>query len=180
VFGNLGFPQNSFFVWVLFNNKLLTRDNLEKRRKVEDLICLFCKEKETISHLFFDCVAARQACMLLSEVVDFDMGLDYETMSKCWLCNTKFGVANVLSSAVCLGIWKLRNSLCFQNIPWKSMKQLWSVVIPMLRCWRIIMPLKISVGFDAVIDLLEKLNSRPMLLEQAQAGAPALDTAVST
>jgi hypothetical protein len=121
---------------VLFNNKLLTRDNLEKRRKVEDLICLFCKEKEAISHLFFDCVAARQACLLLSEVVDFDMGLDYETMSKCWLCNTKFGVANVLSSAVCLGIWKLRNSLCFQNIPWKSMKQLSSVVIPMLRCWR--------------------------------------------
>jgi hypothetical protein len=77
------------------------------------MTCLFCKEKESISHLFFDCVVARQAWLLLSEVVDFFMGLDYGTMAKCSLCNTKFGVANVLSSVVCWGIWKLRNSLCF-------------------------------------------------------------------
>jgi hypothetical protein len=42
------------------------------------------------------------------------------------------------------------------------------------------MPQKMSSSFDTAIDLLEKLNFRPMQLEQAQAGAPAPDTAVSS
>jgi hypothetical protein len=69
---------------------------------------------------------------MLSKVAGFNMGIDFELMAKCWLCNTKYGVANVLSSVVCWGIWKLRNSLCFQDVRWRSMKQLWSMVIPML------------------------------------------------
>jgi len=44
------------FGWLL---RALTRDNLAKRRKVEDENCLFCLEKETIQHVFFDCVVAR-------------------------------------------------------------------------------------------------------------------------
>jgi hypothetical protein len=34
-------PRIYFFLWLLPNNKLLTRDNLEKRIKVEDTACLF-------------------------------------------------------------------------------------------------------------------------------------------
>jgi hypothetical protein len=49
-----------FFLWLVSNNKLLTRDNLDKMRKVEDLTCLFCKEKEHVHHLLFECVVARR------------------------------------------------------------------------------------------------------------------------
>jgi hypothetical protein len=42
-------------------NKLLTWDNLEKRRKLDDSSCLFCGEMESIAHLFFECVVARKA-----------------------------------------------------------------------------------------------------------------------
>ena len=48
------------FMWLLTNNKVLTRDNLAKRRKVEDTSCLFCSEKESVLHLVFDCVVAKQ------------------------------------------------------------------------------------------------------------------------
>jgi hypothetical protein len=41
------------FLWLLSNNKVLTRDNLAKRRHVEDMTCLFCSEPETVSHLLF-------------------------------------------------------------------------------------------------------------------------------
>jgi hypothetical protein len=34
-------PRFHFFLWQLMNNKCLTRDNLAKRRKVEDPSCLF-------------------------------------------------------------------------------------------------------------------------------------------
>jgi hypothetical protein len=54
-------PRIHFFLWLLSNDKLLTRNNLEKSRKVEDLTCLFCSENESIAHLFFDCAVAKQA-----------------------------------------------------------------------------------------------------------------------
>jgi hypothetical protein len=47
------------FLWLLCNNKVLTRDNLAKRRKVDNMNCLFCNEQETVSHLIFDCCVAK-------------------------------------------------------------------------------------------------------------------------
>jgi hypothetical protein len=37
---------------------------LEKRR-VDDPACLFCKELETVNHLFFECVVAIFECVLV-------------------------------------------------------------------------------------------------------------------
>jgi hypothetical protein len=48
-------PRVHFFFWLLYKNKLLTRDNLEKRNRVYDKTCLFCNEMETVRHLFYDC-----------------------------------------------------------------------------------------------------------------------------
>lgn len=46
-------PRVHFFLWLLTKNKVLTRDNVSKRKSVDDERCLFCSEKETIIHLFF-------------------------------------------------------------------------------------------------------------------------------
>jgi hypothetical protein len=61
-------PRMHFFLWLVSKNKLVTRDNLEKRRRVDDKSCLFCSEDESTHHLFFDCVVAEQAWNVLSEV----------------------------------------------------------------------------------------------------------------
>jgi hypothetical protein len=45
-------PRVHIFLWLLANNKTLTRDNLAKRRKVENESCLFCSERESVRHLF--------------------------------------------------------------------------------------------------------------------------------
>jgi hypothetical protein len=47
------------FLWLLANNKILTRDNLAKRRHVEDMSCLFYTEPELANHLFFKCCVAQ-------------------------------------------------------------------------------------------------------------------------
>jgi hypothetical protein len=47
------------FLWLLSNNKILTRDNLNKRKPLLDTCCLFCIEKESICHLMFDCCVAK-------------------------------------------------------------------------------------------------------------------------
>jgi hypothetical protein len=41
-------PKLHIFLWLLTNNKTLTRDNLAKRRNVEDESYLFCEEKESV------------------------------------------------------------------------------------------------------------------------------------
>ena len=38
-------PRVHYFLWLLSKNKILTRDNLGKRMKVEDGSCLFCCEE---------------------------------------------------------------------------------------------------------------------------------------
>jgi hypothetical protein len=89
-----------FFLWLVSKNKLLTRDNLEKRRVADT--CLFCAEKEIVCHLLFECVVARRAWEMI--LVGVRLGQDYESIAKLWLCNTKFGVINIISSAMC---WSL-------------------------------------------------------------------------
>lgn len=48
-------PRVQIFLWLLFNNNILTRDNLAKRQHVPDLTCVFCSELESCHPLFFEC-----------------------------------------------------------------------------------------------------------------------------
>jgi hypothetical protein len=47
------------FLWLLANNKIQTRDNLAKRKKMDDMACAFCNEHESVRHLFFECCVAQ-------------------------------------------------------------------------------------------------------------------------
>jgi hypothetical protein len=48
-------PRVYIFLWLLVNNKTLTRDNLVKRRNLDDKTCVFYNEPESVTHLFFQC-----------------------------------------------------------------------------------------------------------------------------
>jgi hypothetical protein len=85
-------PRIQFFLWLVSQNKILTRDNLGKRRNVDDPTCLFCKEPESVDHLLFGCVVASRTWELVSQVVGVDMGSGYELVASLWLCNKKFGI----------------------------------------------------------------------------------------
>jgi hypothetical protein len=86
-------------------------------------------------------------------------------MARMWLCNKRFGVSNVVTSAFCWRLWKLRNSMIFQGVAWTGMKVLWQRVVPMLRCWKVLIPLKLDVGYESVISSLEKVLRAPEVLE---------------
>jgi hypothetical protein len=47
-------------------------------------------------------------------------GADFTSVS-LWLSEKKFIVINMFSTAALWGLWKLRNSLCFEEAFWKSM-----------------------------------------------------------
>jgi hypothetical protein len=52
-------PRIYVFLWVLGNGKVLTPDNLAKRRPEDDKTCLFCNEAESVNHIFFRCCVAK-------------------------------------------------------------------------------------------------------------------------
>ena len=111
-------PRVHFFLWQLINNKVLTRDNLAKRRKVEDPSCLFCSEPESVQHLFFDCVVAAQCWKVISDAIGTTVGFDLATIGQYWLSNKRHCVLNIVTSAMFWSLWKLRNEILFQNIGW--------------------------------------------------------------
>jgi len=113
-------PRVQYFLWLLSKNRLLTRDNLSKRRKVDDPSCLFCEEQESVNHLFFECAVARRLWAVLSSIFDVQLGGSLDSISKFWLSNKRNGVLNMFTSAAVWKIWKLRNDICFQRTMWKS------------------------------------------------------------
>jgi hypothetical protein len=97
-------PRVHFFFWLLSKNKLLTRDNLGKRRKLDDQSCMLCSDREYMNHLFFECVVTKRAYKIVSEALKVNVGSDYEFVAKLWLCNKKFGITNMVTTALC---WSL-------------------------------------------------------------------------
>jgi hypothetical protein len=71
-------PRVHFFLWLLSHNRLLTRDSLKKCRDVNDPTCLFYSDQESISHLFFNYVVAKNVWTIISKVLEVDIGEDYE------------------------------------------------------------------------------------------------------
>jgi hypothetical protein len=71
-------PWVQIFQWLLSKNRLLTRDNLAKRREVLDQTCSFCSEKETIKHLFFQCIVAKRIWCTTSELFNLDGDFDFD------------------------------------------------------------------------------------------------------
>jgi hypothetical protein len=82
-------PRVLFFLWLLSKNKTLTRDNLAKRQKVENLMCLFCEEMESCNHIFFECVVAREMWRRISSIIGRELGDSFESIGTCWLSNKK-------------------------------------------------------------------------------------------
>jgi hypothetical protein len=73
-------PRVHIFLWLLANNRLLTRDNLCKRKEISDKTCLFCTEPESITHMFFECCVANLIWQELSCLFDKPIGADFESV----------------------------------------------------------------------------------------------------
>ena len=157
-------PRVQFFLWLLSNNRVLIRDNLAKRREVTDPTCLLCDEKESISHLFFHCCVAKNVWESVSFWLTRTVGTDFESVASLWIANKKFMVCNIVSSAVIWVLWKLRNELCFQGVPWSGMKKVFAIVGRMLRSWLPMFKPKVQEKMEQVNQLVKvEASSAPWI-----------------
>jgi hypothetical protein len=54
--------------------------------------------------------------------------------------------------------------MIFQGVAWLGMKQLWQRVVPMVRCWRVLVPLVMEPGYESIISQLEKVLTMPEVI----------------
>jgi hypothetical protein len=118
----------------------LTRDNLAKRKKVDDKKCLICLEEETVQHLFFEYVVAKQCWRLMSEILNVRIENSLADIGSLWFSSKRNVVVNIITSATLWCIWKLRNECCFQHIGWRSMDILLYRICRVLQNWVILCP----------------------------------------
>jgi hypothetical protein len=163
------------FLWLLANNKVLTRENLAKRRPVDDTSCLFCSEFETVTHLFFDCCVAKVFWKVMSEVIGLELGTDFESVARLWISEKRHKIVNVCTSAALWAIWKLRNKFCFQGMRWTGVQVLLRCS-RMLRDWRLINRREDTEKLEELAAELERQSYLPPRLcwtaaHQAQEGS---------
>jgi len=89
------------------------------------------------------------------------LGADFVSVDAMWLSNSRFLVDNMFCAAALWGLWRLRNSLCFQGIRWKDGRSLLLKVIVMLQGWSDLCPKKKNVEFKTKLEKLKHLATRP-------------------
>ena len=99
-------PSNiHILLWQMYNNKSLTRDNLAKRRHVEDRMCVFCAEPESIQHLLFDCIIATEIWAVIVEAFKITPPASFESLSYFWKKRKQCEAINIATSATLWFLW---------------------------------------------------------------------------
>jgi hypothetical protein len=170
---------------------VLTRDNLSKRRHVEDPSCLFCSNVESAHHLLFECCVAKVMWRNLSDIWGNVIGGDFESLASLWLCSKKFKTLNICTSVVLWAMWKMRNLLCFQVNQWCGMQvvfyrckmrnflcfqvnQWCGMQVVLYRCAKILRRWRIMQKEDVASQLEPTLSPHP-LCQDARTRAPDED-----
>jgi hypothetical protein len=90
-------------------NKVLTRENLAKRRALDDVTCLFCSEAELAGHLFFSCCVETCVWERAADVLNIGMVNDFESLARWWIRGEKYNAINVFHVGVLWTLWKKKN-----------------------------------------------------------------------
>ena len=114
-------PSNiHVFLWLIYYNKSLTRDNLAKRRQVDDMSCVFCSEPETIQHLFFDCIVGRHVWDFVADSFNVTAPDSFVLLASFWKRRKYFEALNIVTAATLWSLWRFRNDFVFQGQKWRS------------------------------------------------------------
>jgi hypothetical protein len=125
-------------LWLLANNKVLTRDNLAKRKNLDDLTCLFCVEAESVHHLFFGCCIAQNIWETISEITGIVVVRDFESVAELWIRDRKCKFVNIVYAAVLWSLWRTRNNMCFQDSRWFGTRKILEYCARSIRSWSLL------------------------------------------
>lgn len=107
------------FIWLLFSDRLNTRDMLDRKNCAPlnaDLTCVLCslQHRETLFHLFFQCPFSKRCWRKIG--ISWNTSLEFFQMLV--LARLRFRGKGFLEICfiACWHIWKQRNAKIFQNV----------------------------------------------------------------
>ena len=112
--------ESLVFLWLMFKNSVLTRDNLVKRNwKGKDKNYSFCDYPEMVDHLFCTCVVAKFVWGVVRNVTGIhDIPCKIEEFTAWVKKNPKNSRQTIAVgvSAVFWTLWKARNAATFHHV----------------------------------------------------------------
>jgi hypothetical protein len=94
---------------------------------------LFCNEPETVHHLFFACVVAKQLWVMLTEFCHGIHVNSVKSLCEVWLLSDSS--SSTISVAFLWALWKYRNDLSLQGIQRASLVMVWDCATLLLWKW---------------------------------------------
>ena len=147
------------FMWQAFQDAILTRDNMKKRRWKGNPVCSFCKEHESLNHLFFLCPVARVVWGAMGNIVGTDRCPKNLWQAVVWFYSffpKMRDLAIVGIASVCWALWKIRNKVTFDDHRMRTPCEVVFHAASLLNYWA-------GLPKDADKDFL-KLGSEKMMM----------------
>jgi hypothetical protein len=167
-------PKIKYFMWLLSNGVILTKDNMKKRNWNGNPECHFCDSIESNDHLFFQCPIARVVrgcvarCFGANDIPD--------SISHCWLWfdkwlpkGKKFHVYG--TSAICWAIWKARHKACFENKIIKSPLEIICHAGALMKFWAGLYPELDKKELEKGVDLMLKVAMNILASKKSKSSA---------
>ncbi|KAJ4809797.1 Ribonuclease H-like superfamily protein [Rhynchospora pubera] len=108
------------FCWLVLQNRILTQDNLEKRGWHGPNKCLFCRDIETVNHLFCTCSFWKRSWDLFNTHNDKQITVNLTSLDSIWdsclaLDKPKRIYAVSFFAVFCWSVWLERNKKAFTD-----------------------------------------------------------------
>jgi hypothetical protein len=106
------------WLWLIWHNAIATKDTMTERGWTGNPFCQFCRQKETILHLFFLCPAAKYVWSCVAKTIGAPDRPRNFSQFFWWFPRYVPASRNVQIlgvASICWAIWKLRNRACFEG-----------------------------------------------------------------
>jgi hypothetical protein len=95
------------FLWLLYREVILTKDNLVKRNWHVNEMCSFCSNVEIIQHLFFDCALAKFIWRVVYLVSGLAPPNNIRHMFKVWVHSMNSSVRQIFLIGIGVMLWAI-------------------------------------------------------------------------
>jgi hypothetical protein len=106
------------WLWLIWHNAIATKDTMTERGWIGNPFCQFCRQKETILHLFFSCPTTKYVWSCVAKAIGASTRPGNFSQIFWWFPRHGHASRNVQIlgvAAICWVIWKLRNRACFEG-----------------------------------------------------------------
>lgn len=126
------------FLWLLKQDRVLTKSNLIHRGWQGDPACLFCGAVEISNHLFITCPYTKSIWSWIANHNGFTF--NYESVEDLWLIDCCISLKDKLfvklvRASTLWSIWLARNKVCFENATIPPLTSIGSNIISLASYW---------------------------------------------